>query len=196
MRFSRRTVVHAGLKLAVALLATAVVSGAQAGLIPVNTFLEFGFSGAGIPATGCDPADPAGPFCIPSSGTPTSFLDAPPWTFSTATASTLIVTDAFQSGERFEVFDFGASLGLTSAPGLSDCSDDPVACLADPAMSQAAFLLAAGNHSLTLAPTLSPGGGGAGYLFVAVPEPGQQYGELLRRARRQESQAGPSAGAN
>src|SRR5205807_246059 len=83
-------------------------------------------------ATGCDPADPAGPFCIPSSGTPTEFLDAPPWTFVAPAAGALLtVTDAFLAGDRFQVFDFGASLGLTSAPvGNADCGDDPIPCLA------------------------------------------------------------------
>ncbi len=37
-----------------------------------------------------------------------------PFTFTTATSVTLDVTDAFGSGDRFEVFNFGASLGVTS----------------------------------------------------------------------------------
>src|SRR5689334_18655160 len=54
----------------------------SAGPIALNTWLEFAVSDPGVDATGCDPDDPNGPFCIPSSGTPTQFLDAPPWTFS------------------------------------------------------------------------------------------------------------------
>jgi PEP-CTERM motif len=152
---------------------------ASAGPISVDTYYQFGFSTAGIFATGCDPDDPAGPFCIPSSGTPTTFLDAPAWSFmSGATGSTLSVTDAFLAGDRFQIFDFGLSIGLTSVPVAgTDCGDDPVPCLVDPGMSHGVFALASGAHSITLAPTLS-GGGGTGYLLLedgggptAVPEP-------------------------
>lgn len=152
---------------------------AFAGPIVVDTYYEFGFTDAGTSATGCDPDDPAGPFCIPSSGTPTTFLDAPAWTFTSgATGSTLSVTDAFLSGDRFQIFDFGASIGLTSMfVADTDCGDDPVPCLADPGMSHGVFALASGAHSLTIVPVLSDGGG-SGYLFLqdgggpqAVPEP-------------------------
>ena len=66
-------------------------------------------------------------------------------------------------------------LGFTSLPAPDiDCGDDPVPCLATPGMSSGIFLLAAGAHSLTIAPLLSPDGGGAGYLLVTsvIPEPG------------------------
>jgi hypothetical protein len=175
MRFAHRMDLRGASRLAVGLLSTMVVAAAHAGAIPANTFLQFGFAEAGLAATGCDPADPAGPFCIPSSGTPTSFLDAPPWTFTADTDSTLRVIDVFESGDQFEVFDFGISIGLTSVPdGITDCGDDPAVCLVEPGMSTAAFLLAAGSHSITLIPTLSLGEGGAGYLFLVavVPEPG------------------------
>ena len=144
----------------------AVAPCVSAGTIPFDTWLEFAVSDAGVPATGCDPDDPTGGFCTPSSGTPTLFLDAPPWTFvAPASGASLVVTDAFESTERFELFDFGASLGLTSAPAATavvECGDDPVVCLAS------------GAHSITLTPTMSQGGGG--YLLVTaavvVPEPG------------------------
>jgi hypothetical protein len=147
-----------------------VVTPAQAGPIPPDTFLQFASSQAGIPATGCDPADPAGPFCFSSSGTPTSPLDAPPWTFTGP--GLLTVTDVFESGDQFQLFDFGVSLGLTSVPGTSDCGDDPVPCLADPAMSKGTFALGAGPHSLTLTAVLAPTDSATGYLIVTLPEPG------------------------
>jgi len=174
-------------------------SSAFAGPIAVDAYYEFGFGVAGDPATGCDPIDPAGPFCISSSGTPTTFLDAPAWTFTSgATGSTLTVTDAFLSGDRFQLFDFGASIGLTSAfVADTDCGDDPVPCLADPGMSHGVFALASGAHSITLTPVLS-NGGGSGYLFLqdgggpqAVPEPATLIlfatgaGTALYRRRRQ-----------
>jgi hypothetical protein len=166
--------------LAALVLAGLVLIGrpAAAGPILPGEWLEFGFSTAGTPATGCDPEDPAGPICIASSGTPTSNLDAPPWTYTAPTeGAVLSVTDSGFSGDRFELFDFGVSLGLTSlpaAPGAVDCFDDPVPCLVTNGISHGLFSLAAGNHSLTLVPTASPFGVGAGFLRVdptAVPEP-------------------------
>lgn len=150
---------------------------ASAGPIPFGEWLEFGFSEAGTPATGCDPADPDGPFCINTSSTPVLPLDAPAWTFTAPTGgATLLVTDGFEAGERFEIFDFGLSIGLTSVPALNgnDCFDDPIVCAADPTISSGIFLLPFGNHSLTIVPTQS--GFGAGFLRVdaaaaAVPEP-------------------------
>lgn len=157
-----------------------VATPAFAGSIVVNTWYEFGFGDVGTFATGCDPADPAGAFCIPSSGTPTTFLDAPPWGFvSGATGSTLTVTDAFSSGDRFQIFDFGTSIGFTSAFVADvDCGDDPVPCLADAGMSHGTFALASGIHSIRIA--AAEGGFGAAYLLLqgdvgagptAVPEP-------------------------
>jgi hypothetical protein len=158
----------------VALLATPMA--AQAGAIPVDTYLQFGFEQAGTAAVGCDPADPGGLFCIPSSGTATSFLDAPAWTFSGA-GFVLTVVDAFLSDAQFEVFDFGVLVGVTSLPARLgvDCGDDPVTCLATAGMSQGVFALGAGNHALTLVPTRAAGPGSA-YLHLAavpntVPEP-------------------------
>ena len=82
----------------------------------------------------------------------------------------LTVTDAFTSGDRFELFDFGASIGLTSLPSAAavvDCGDDPEVCLVTPGISTATFALANVAHSITLVPMLSAGGG-AGYLRATV----------------------------
>jgi hypothetical protein len=155
----------------------ALPASALAGPIPLDTYLQFSFSDVGVSAAGCDPADPAGAFCIPSSGTPTSFLDAPAWTFAGGAGAILTVIDAFLSGDRFEVFDFGVSLGLSSQPGIgSDCGDDPLICLADANMSRLQIELGAGPHSLTITPTLLADFGGSAYLHVvegatSVPEP-------------------------
>lgn len=176
--------------------ALAFATPASAGAIAVDTYYQFGFGDIGEAATGCDPADPAGPFCVPSSGTPTTFLDAAPWTFTSGgTGSTLTVTDAFSSGDRFEVFDFGVSIGFTSPfVANADCGDDPVPCLTDPNMSHAAFGFASGAHSITL--LVSDGGFGAGYFLLqdggtVVPEPATLMrlatgtGAALYRRRRQ-----------
>lgn len=146
-----------------------------AGPITLGDWHQFSFTAVGVPAAGCDPADPAGGFCIPSSGTDTLALDAPPWTFTApAVGVVLTITDSFLSGDRFEVFDFITSLGLTSLPQAGiDCGDDPVPCLSTPGISFRRFLLPAGDHSITIVPTLSPDGGGSGFLLAqTVPEPG------------------------
>lgn len=148
---------------------------ALAGPIPSDTFLQFSFDGA-VAVAGCAPNDALGGFCIPSSGTPTTFLDAPAWTFVAAVGgATLSVVDAFESGDAFQIFDFGVLVGSTSVPiGGVDCGDDPVACLAKPGMSMGVFALAAGAHSLSLV-ALNGSGLGSGYLQVtgaqAVAEP-------------------------
>lgn len=149
-----------------------VCSPAHAGSISLGNWLQFSFTTAGTPASGCDPADPAGNFCIPSSGTPSSFLDAPPWTFTSALATKLFVTDAFLSGDRFSILDFNVPVQLTSVPTSGvDCGDDPAVCLATPGMSTAILQLSGGTHSLAIIPTATDGG--SGFLRVdAVPEPG------------------------
>lgn len=165
---------------------------ARAGAIADGVFHEFSFGEAATVVVGCDPADSSGNFCLPSSGTPTSFLDAPPWTFSApAEGATLTIVDAFESGDVFEVFDVGVSLGLTSLPGAAvDCGDDPLPCLAEPAMSRRLFDLGAGDHAITLEVQSAPSGGGSGYLqWVPIPEPGTLsllgFGlAVLARARR------------
>jgi hypothetical protein len=112
----------------------------------------------------------------------------------------LVLTDAFLIGDQFRAYDFGVSLGLTSAPGSGpSCGDDPVPCLADPNISSATFMLGPGNHSLTIEAVLSPYGSGAAYfradeLQGVAPEPaswalvagvlGLLAGSRLRRFRR------------
>src|SRR5262245_6144308 len=173
-RMKRINFVGFGRLLAVAtFLAMSAAVPANADPVNLNTFYQFAFSDPGVQATGCDPADPAGPFCISSGGTPTQFAPAGPWTFSSPAAVLLTVTDAFSAGDQFEIFDFGISLGLTSLPvGPGNCGADPVPCLADPSISSGVFSLVAGNHSITIVPVLSPSGGGSGYFQAApVPEP-------------------------
>src|SRR5262245_8318777 len=161
----------AGLALGICLI---TLPPAQAGAIQFGTFYEFSFTSPGVGALGCFPDDPLGDFCIPSSGTPSTFLDAPAWTFTAGAGVALTVTDAFSTGDQFEVLDNGFPIGFTSVPALGfDCGDDPVPCLADPHVSSRVFLLGSGDHSITIAPVAVNGFGGAGYLHVAeVPEPG------------------------
>jgi hypothetical protein len=160
-----------------------LVPALRAGNIPFGQWQQFSFQSAGVAARGCDPADPSGDFCFPSSGTPSTFLDAPPWTFTVAGNAILTVTDAFTSGDRFEIFNGLNSLGLTSAPfGVADCGDDPAVCAGTAGISAASFLLSAGSYSITVVPTVTSGG--SGFLMVSdVPEPGSflllAFGGLL-----------------
>jgi hypothetical protein len=96
------------------------------------------------------------------------FAPDPPWTFIAGKRGVkFTVTDAFDFGDRFEAFDFGVSLGQTSAvPVGEDCGSNPVPCLAS--ASHATFALGAGAHSLTITPTASPFGGGAAYFRIAA----------------------------
>jgi hypothetical protein len=142
--------------------------------VALGTWWEFSWTGiAG--ATGCQPADPAGQSCTPSSGGNTSFVGAPPWTFASALPTILTVTDAFQAIDRFFVLDNAIALGPTSVPsnnGGDICGSDPVPCLADPRFSHGTFDLAAGAHSLTMIQILNDGSGAGYFRLDPVPEPG------------------------
>ena len=82
-------------------------------------------------------------------------------------AATLKVTDAFTSGDQFEILNFGVPFAMTSLPVAgADCGDDPVPCFADASMSTLGVALAAGNYSLTFAPLAAPTGGGSAYFIV------------------------------
>lgn len=87
----------------------------------------------------------------------------------------LKVVDVGFSGDRFEVFANGVSLGFTSAPvdaGDTDKGLNFDAAFADSRWSQGVFALAAGNYTITgraigLAPDTFGGTGG----IQLVPEP-------------------------
>src|SRR4051794_4239457 len=90
-----------------------------AGPVSVGVWYEFQTFEA-LDGRGCPPADAGvppifGSGCIPSGGTPTTFADAPPYTFTAPPAGlALTVTDAFDAGDILDVFDFGALIGTTS----------------------------------------------------------------------------------
>ena len=168
---------------------------ASANPINLETWYDFSFIGAGIPAAGCFPTDPNGDVCIASSGTPTVGAPAPAWTFvAPSGGAVLTVTDLFQSSDRFEIFDFGVSVGFTSLPNLQplvSCGSDPVTCLGTPGISRGTFAMAAGAHALSFIPVLSDDFGGTGAFQVSsVPEPtsllllGSGLVGLAARARR------------
>lgn len=129
---------------------------------------------------------------VGSTGTPSPYSFTAP-----AGGATVKVTDAFLFGDQFELFDFGSSLGLTSAPGPGgSATEDPDVAYAIPDYSKGTFLLGAGNHEITIKPVLSPFGQGGAFFRAdtgipsPVPEPATMalltIGTLplLRRLRR------------
>lgn len=107
----------------------------------------------------------AGPGALNSEG---------PYTFNAVTSVRLDVTDDFDAGDRFEVFDFGASLGLTSTPGSGSFPSGvgPEVAFTGSTFSHGSFFLGPGAHSITIAAAVNPFNGGRGYLrALPVPEP-------------------------
>lgn len=136
--------------------------------------------GAGFSATVAQ----AGPIAVDGGWTPFSFsavgsgLTGEPFTFTAVSAVILTVTDAFQAGDQFEIFNFGTSLGLTSAPtGFGEqIGSNYDAAAADPRWSTGVFALGPGSYSITGLTVLSPFGAGGAALRVdtaaaAVPAP-------------------------
>ena len=112
----------------------------------------------------------------------------PPWTFTVPAGETRImaVCDGFNSGDSFTVYDNEIPLGDTSEVDVgTDIDCDPDACMTNPLMSHASFTLAAGPHSITICPTNSPYGGGAGFFRISTPPPNDGGGS-----------SGPATGAD
>ena len=143
-------------------LAWGVATGtAQAAAIGVNQWYTFGFLDSGSALL------PGKPGFVTIAGT----LPAPgsPWVFTLPAAGRLTVVDAFQSGDLFQFFDFGRSLGRTSLPVAGgSCGESLVCALRAPAFSKGAFDLAAGAHAITGIVVRSPLGGGAAAFRLSV----------------------------
>ncbi len=183
----------------------AVAGPASAGAIGLGgPWIEFAFSGVGIAATGCAPADPGGPACVPSSGGNSIFGDVPPYTFAAPAGGVLLkVTDAFCQGDAFSVFDFAALLGTTPLVPVIACgtpgqTSDPAVAVLDPTYSSAIFALAPGPHSISFSALASPFITGAAYFRVdaRVAEPSTLLllgsALLLLRANRRRLNPGPA----
>lgn len=148
------------------LFAALTATVAHATPVSTNTWYEFSFTTPGTPASTCTYGN-----CMPSSGTPSVAAGFAPYTLTVAGTDTLLVQDAFLAGDVFEVYDSGTLIGsTTSVAGNTaySCGDDPAVCSEDPAMSQGAFLLGAGLHSLSFVPTESVINTGAAY-FEVIP---------------------------
>jgi hypothetical protein len=94
-----------------------------------------------------------------------------PFTYTSKGPTKVTVTDAFQCGDEYEVFDSGASLGTTSAVEIEPpgCPHTTGAEEADASelYSKGSFGLGAGSHSLSVQSIHAPFPGAAG-LFLRV----------------------------
>lgn len=119
-----------------------------------------------------DPGSPASAGCqndgVGVTGNPTTFTAAVPVYFK--------ITDAFNTGDSFDVnIDSGAIVFTTpSVAAVSGPVTDPDLAFADPAYSHAIVSLSPGPHTVDVFAHDSPFGGGGAYLEVqaVVPEPG------------------------
>ncbi len=147
----------------------------QAPTLTLGTlWYEFSFYQVGEAARGCYPVDPtSSQYCDSSSDGKSVLLGTPDWQFTApVTGAVLKVTDAFKSGDAFQIFDFGNLVGSTSLPSLEgNCGNNPEACFQDPLSSHGIFDLAGGNHSISIVPIASPYGAGAGYFQIAQAAP-------------------------
>jgi hypothetical protein len=129
-----------------------VAAQANATAVTTGVWYEFGFgTDSGSPLTGC-----AGLGCVPAvnapGGAPIVLVGSPAWTITSTTPLRLTVQDLFEPIDQYQMFNQGASLGLTSVPSNNPdltCSNDIIACIASPGNSHGTFILAAGADSLT-----------------------------------------------
>ena len=148
------------------MLAVLLIAGvAQAAPITTGVWYEFTFSGVA-------PQDTFGTGYYP----PLTNPGAGPWTYTSAVATGVTITDLQADIDYFELFDFGVSVGSTpyrdDSSLVAPCAADPDLCIAS-GFSTATFYLGAGSHSLTITQLGSSiGGNGAFRVDAAVPEPG------------------------
>lgn len=173
-----------GVKTLVGALLLAVAATAQAGPVgqfingPWINFLSVSAGDVGtVQGCGADPTVPGDMGACSGVGNVVP-ADDPPWTFvAPAGGLTLTVVDGGVVGERYEVLDFGISLGfITSEPGNTDeTCFDPDVCVTIPEFSFGEFLLAAGPHAIDFIVAPAPNAADDGFFrldtVVDVPEP-------------------------
>jgi hypothetical protein len=122
-----------------------IPAGLRAGTITTDgTYYEFFFGAAPSAAAGCSPCmATTNPVAVTSVG--------PPWTFSDA--ASLFVLDIADTGDQFQAFDNGISLGTTSVvpnPGTDPCGFNIGCAAGNPLYTKRTFALGIGAHSITL----------------------------------------------
>jgi PEP-CTERM motif-containing protein len=161
-----------------AVLALSAVPSFATAITVDGSWHQFNFGGVGSFAGAC------GGGCPPAINPPAvEQTSSAPWTFSGPAVFTVL--DLEHSVDRFEVFDSGVSLGLTSLETAGDtCGSDIGCALGDSHYSRGVFNLGAGPHSITIQMVDSPVGNGSAVLqaapvptvttvttVTAVPEP-------------------------
>lgn len=102
-----------------------------------------------------------------------AFLDSPPWTFTSRFPARLLITDAFQHGDSFQVYDNFSLIGVTPPVAAAGaCGDVPSLCWLDPGASHLEILLGKGPHSLTIVPSVVQFPGSGFFMVQQIPEPG------------------------
>jgi hypothetical protein len=111
--------------------------------------------------TGCgpEPATWLHPQCVSIPGvTASAHTLPPPWTYTSATCTRLVVTDLWYQDNYYRVYDNGAQIGSTSFAfgdgsfgGGPDCGSHPLVCMSGGGASWGEFLLPAGTHSIAIA---------------------------------------------
>jgi hypothetical protein len=139
-------------------------SNAMAGPIAVDSgWVGFCFAGAGSHATaGCQ--------------NQASSVSGAPFTFTLSGLGLLKVTDAFDSGDIFDIYINSVFAFTTSSPvSTGSYTTNPDVAFASNHYSSGSLLLSAGSYSVDLIAKVSPYNGGGAYLQVAsqksVPEP-------------------------
>src|SRR4030095_6054183 len=160
-----------------AVFAFCTVSAYADAILPDGSWHEFAFGLAGTAAFSCG----GGANCAATVNPFAEQTSSPPWTFTGPAVVTIL--DLFNKGDRFQLFDFGISIGTTTIvqnTGADTCSNNIGCALGDIGISGysfGVFGVAGGNHSLTInviqnAPGFT--GGAAVFRVVAnpTPEPG------------------------
>ena len=167
--------------LAAAVCLPALVS-ADAVTVDNPNWYEFAFGAPGSFGTNGSSAQP-------SSGGNSQFAPDAPWTFTSPTPVQVKITDAFNKGDSFTLFNFGVQVGSTPVVSFVNSGEsNPAVTSADASWSSGTFVVPAGNASLTIRADTSPSNQGAAYfLLTSVPEPATAAAAaagLLLAARR------------
>ena len=137
-------------------------------ITPDGSYHEFQFG------LGTSAVFSCGGICAPTTNPVAEQATSPPWTFSGP--ANVLLLDLFEQGDRFQIFDSGAPLGVTSvvSGAANTCGDDIACAIADLGYSRGNFMVGAGAHSITIDVIWNAEGqtgGAAVFSVTTVPEP-------------------------
>ncbi|MGH7025195.1 MAG: PEP-CTERM sorting domain-containing protein [Caulobacteraceae bacterium] len=94
------------------------------------------------------------------------------WTITLGSAESLTVVDVEDSGDQFQIFDNGASLGNTTNPTVGDSVGECISCaLANTDFSRGVFYLGPGTNVINMTFLGSIGTGDVDF-YVGAPQTG------------------------